>query len=233
MSTTISADRIMALSGSAPTQTPPRRLDPLNVLILSAWCGLAGGLLEVGARVLCRWIDPTNRLYGLSRHYVWLAPLSTLLFFSAVGLFLALATKVWPRRGAWFCTRFICFWAVLPVLIVAGPRIYPAAWVIVALGIASLVAPVLERHADRVAPPADVEFSSPGGLRPGPGDSRVRRRLAQRAARGKPAIAVRRFPERSVNRAGHGAGRSIEPSRLHASDDAGTRTTGQAGNSLR
>jgi len=120
----------------------------MNVLILSAWCGLAGGLLEVGARVLCRWIDPTNRLYGLSRHYVWLAPLSTFLFFSGVGLFLALATKVWPRRGAWFCTRFICFWAVLPMLIVAGPQIYPAAWVSVALGSASLVAPVLERHAE-------------------------------------------------------------------------------------
>jgi hypothetical protein len=63
------------------------------------------------------------------------------------GIFLALATKFWPRRGAWFCTRFILFWAVLPALIVAGPRIYPVAWQIVALGVASLVAPVLERHA--------------------------------------------------------------------------------------
>ena len=147
MSTTISADRIMASSASAPKLTPPRRLDPRDVLILSVWCGLAGGLLEVGTRVFFRWIDPTYRLYGLSRHFVWLAPLSTLLLFSAAGLFLALATMVWPRRGAWFCTRFICFWTVLPALIVAGPRIYPVAWQIVALGVASLVAPVLERHA--------------------------------------------------------------------------------------
>jgi len=109
---------------------------------------LAGGLLEVAARILCRWIDPRNRLYGLSRHYVWLAPLSTLLLFSMVGLFLALGTKVWPRRGGWFSTRFICFWVVLPVLIVAGPRIYPAAWVSVALGNASLAAWVLERPAE-------------------------------------------------------------------------------------
>ena len=62
MSTTLSADRIMTLSGAVPIQTLPRRLDPLNVLILSAWCGLAGGLLEVGARVVCRWKHPTNPL---------------------------------------------------------------------------------------------------------------------------------------------------------------------------
>ena len=71
----------MCSTAFTQAQAPRRRLDPLNVLILSAWCGLAGGLLEVGARVLCRWIDPTNRLYGLSRHYVWLTPLSTLFLF--------------------------------------------------------------------------------------------------------------------------------------------------------
>ena len=114
--------------------------------MLSAWCGLASGLLEVATRVLCRYVDPTNRLYMLSRHFVWLAPLSTLLLFSGVGLFLAIATKLWPRRVAWFCPRFICFWAVLPALVVASPRIYPAAWVVVAVGIASLLAPLLERH---------------------------------------------------------------------------------------
>ena len=127
-----------------------RRLTALDVLILSAWCGLFGGLLEVGARVLCRWIDPPNRLYGLSRHFIWLVPLSTLLFFSAMGSCLALGTKVWPRRGAWLSTRFLCFWTVLPVLIVASPQIYSAAWAIVALGSATLVAPALEWHAERL-----------------------------------------------------------------------------------
>ena len=143
-------DLITSSTASAPGLALPRRLDPLNVLILSAWCGLAGGLLEVAARVLCRWIDPTNRLYGLSRHFIWLVPLSTLLFFAAMGSCLALGTKVWPRRGAWLSTRFVCFWTVLPVLIVAGPQIYSAAWAIVALGSASLVAPALEWHAERL-----------------------------------------------------------------------------------
>ena len=32
----------------------PGRLGPLDVLVLSAWCGLAGGLLEVGTSVVCK-----------------------------------------------------------------------------------------------------------------------------------------------------------------------------------
>ena len=57
----------MSSSASAPELAPPRRLDPLDVLILSVWRGQASGLLEVGSRVFFSWIDPTNRLYGLSR----------------------------------------------------------------------------------------------------------------------------------------------------------------------
>jgi hypothetical protein len=67
VSTGSTADRSMSSSASAPELAPPRRLDPLDVLMLSVWCGLASGLLEVGSRVFFRWIDPTNRLYGLSR----------------------------------------------------------------------------------------------------------------------------------------------------------------------
>jgi hypothetical protein len=102
------------VSTSAPILVRDRRLGAWDVLVLSAWCGLAGGLLEVVTRVVCRYVDPTNWLYMLSRHFVWLAPLSSLLLFSTMGLFLALGTKLWPRRGAWFFARFICFWAVVP-----------------------------------------------------------------------------------------------------------------------
>ncbi len=130
-----------------PGTATSSRLGSLDVLILSCWCGLAGGLLEVATRVVFRWIDPTKRLYGLSRHYVWLTPLSMLLFFAGAGVFLALATRLWPRRGAWFCTRLIGFWAVLPTLFVAGPRIYAAAWVIVALAITARAGEMVERHA--------------------------------------------------------------------------------------
>ena len=67
--------------------------------MLSVWCGLAAGLLEVGTRALCRAIDPTKRLYTVSRHFVWLTPLANLLVFFALGLFLALVTRFAPPYG--------------------------------------------------------------------------------------------------------------------------------------
>jgi arylsulfatase A-like enzyme len=122
-----------------------RRLSPLDVLRLSAWCGLAGGLLEVGTRVFCK-ILLSHRIYAMNRHFIWMAPLSNLLLFSGMGLFLALATKFWPRRGGWLAPRLVCFSAILPVLIVMNPRIYPEAWAILALGITSRLGPILERR---------------------------------------------------------------------------------------
>jgi hypothetical protein len=44
--------------------TTSRRLGPLDVLLLSAWCGLAGGWLEVGVRVP-RSVLPNHRAQAL------------------------------------------------------------------------------------------------------------------------------------------------------------------------
>jgi hypothetical protein len=120
---------------------------PLDLLVLSPWCGLAGGLLEVGTRVAVRHIGPTDRLYLMSRHFVWLAPLSNLLLFLAMGMVMALVTKPWPRIGGWLFPRVIVFLAILPVLVVLGPQIYPQAWAVLALGIAWRLVPTLEPHA--------------------------------------------------------------------------------------
>jgi arylsulfatase A-like enzyme len=115
--------------------------------MLAAWCGLAAGLLEVGLRVLCRIINPTDRLYQVSRHFVWLAPLTYLLLFLAMGLFFAAITRLSPRRGGWLSRRLIVACCLVPALMVAGPQIHIAAWVILALGIVSRLVPLLERHA--------------------------------------------------------------------------------------
>jgi arylsulfatase A-like enzyme len=147
VSTTDSADPAIHRGGSGHPMADFFRLGSVDLITLSASCGLAAGLLEVGTRVLCRLINPTNRLYMLSRHFVWLVPLSNVLLFVCAGLILAVVTRLWPRRGLWLAVRFIAFWAVLPALIIAGPRIYPAAWVIVAAGIGSILAVLLERHA--------------------------------------------------------------------------------------
>ena len=75
------------------------RLGPLDVLVLSAWCGLAAGELEVAARVVNRAFGSTNRLYMMTRHFVWLVPLIDLVLFLGIGALLALATRRWPAAG--------------------------------------------------------------------------------------------------------------------------------------
>jgi arylsulfatase A-like enzyme len=119
------------------------------VLVLAAWCGLAAGLLELGTRILCRSIDPTKRLYQMSRHFIWLAPLTYLGFFLGIGLFFAAVTRIWPRKGGWLGPRLIVAGAILPSLMVAGPQIYTDAWIVLALGIASRLVPRLERDPAR------------------------------------------------------------------------------------
>jgi len=135
---------------SARPSAVPRQPGARDVLLLSAWCGLTGGLLEVGTKVLCRSISPTNRLYQVSRHFVWLAPLTYLLLFLVMGLFLAAVTRIWPRRGGWLSRRLIVACALVPALMAAGPQIYNEAWLVLALGMASRVVPLLERHASEL-----------------------------------------------------------------------------------
>jgi arylsulfatase A-like enzyme len=118
----------------------------LDILVLSAWCGLAAGLLEVATRVSCLAIDPIRRLYMMSRHFVWLTPLANLLVFLGLGLCLAGMTRLWPQWGAWLCTRVVCALAIVPALRVASPQVLPEAWVVLALGVAFQVVPRLERN---------------------------------------------------------------------------------------
>jgi arylsulfatase A-like enzyme len=135
---------------TALTTVAQRRFSPLDVFVLSAWCGLAGGLLEVGTRVVCKSIGSSDQLYMMSRHFHWIAPLSSLLLFSAIGLILALLTKLWPRRGGWLFSRLICGLAILPLLMVSVPKIYPWAWALVALGIATHLVPIFEGRRNEV-----------------------------------------------------------------------------------
>ena len=93
------------LTQAGGLRQPKKRVE---LLFLSAWCGLAAGLLELGTRVVCRAIDPSQRLYLMSRHFVWLGPFSNLIFFFSLGLLLATATKLVPRAAAWFGSRLIC-----------------------------------------------------------------------------------------------------------------------------
>jgi arylsulfatase A-like enzyme len=115
-------------------------------LVVSAWCGLIAGLLEVGTIVLRKETFDPNRLYGMSRHFVWLVPLVNLGIFLAIGCIGGLACMAWPRRGPRVLSRVLCAMTILPVFLVGFPRIYTAASAAVALGIAARLVPVIERH---------------------------------------------------------------------------------------
>ncbi len=135
------------MSGSGPRSSGDGgRLGPLDVLILSAWCGLAAGELEVAARVGNRVFSSTNRLYMMTRHFFWLVPLIDLVLFVGLGVVVAMAIRRWPRRAGWWGPRLIIALAVLPALALAGRRIYLEAWAMVALGFGVRAAPMLERH---------------------------------------------------------------------------------------
>ena len=146
MSATSPLDRTILASESVRARVVRHRIGAVDLLLLSAWCGLAAGLLEVGVRVVCGNIDPIQRLYMVSRHFLWLGPLSNLLLFLGMGLVLSVAVKLSPRAFGWLSPRLICACATLPVLMAAGPQIHAEAWAIFGLGIAVQLVPILERH---------------------------------------------------------------------------------------
>jgi arylsulfatase A-like enzyme len=146
MSRTTGTEKNASSAGTAQSPAAQRHLGPLDVLVLSLWCGLAAGLLEVGARVLPRTIATSYQLHNLSRHFVWLVPLTDLLLFAGIGVFLAAAAKCWPRGGGWLSARMLCALTLLPMFIVGGPQIYAEAWLILSLGIATVLVPRFEGH---------------------------------------------------------------------------------------
>ena len=61
----------------------PERIGPVALLGLSAWCGTVAGLLEVVTVIVRKRFFDTNQLLGMSRHFIWLVPLTDLLVFAA------------------------------------------------------------------------------------------------------------------------------------------------------
>ena len=66
---------------------------------LSAWCGLVAGLLEVGTIVIRKELFDANHLFGMSRHFVWLIPVTYLGVFLVLGFIGWCAGLAWPRAA--------------------------------------------------------------------------------------------------------------------------------------
>ena len=131
--------------GSSPPDAGRGRPRLASLWILSAWCGLVAGLVEVGTIVLRKQVFDPDHLYKISRHFVWLIPLSNLCVFSTLGARLRrrrdlAATRSLAARAARVRPRD----AARP----AGglPAVYGLAWAVVALGVAARLVPRLERH---------------------------------------------------------------------------------------
>jgi arylsulfatase A-like enzyme len=134
-------------AGSLSQNLVAHRRKLLPLLMLSAWCGLVAGLLEVGTIILRKRVIGANRIFGMSRHFVWLIPVTDLWIFLCLGIVIA-SLLVWrPSQGRWLPGRLLCASTLLPTLLVAIPEIYFLAWLILTLGITSWVAPVLEQYA--------------------------------------------------------------------------------------
>ena len=114
--------RVAPSGEPGPADRPAGRPGPIAMLGLSAWCGMVAGLLEVLTVIVHKRFFDTNRLLSMSRHYLWLIPLTDLLIFLIVGSIGALAVILRPSGG-----RRAVLWAlgaltVLPALLVGGRR---------------------------------------------------------------------------------------------------------------
>ncbi len=132
---------------SSPPDRTANRPGLIALLGLSAWGGLVAGLLEVATIAVRKQVFDPNQLYGMSRHFVWLIPVTNLGIFLAVGAVGGIVGRVWPPLGRWLVPHVVCALVLLPALLVAFPRIYGLAWLVVALGVAARLVPVCQRHA--------------------------------------------------------------------------------------
>ena len=95
-------------AGLASTSSAPDRPGVYMLLFLSAWSGLVAGLLEVGTITLRKQMVDPDHLYKMSRHFVWLVPLTNAGIFLALGLLGWGLILFWPHRGRWLFAA--CAW---------------------------------------------------------------------------------------------------------------------------
>ncbi len=122
------------------------RLGFISRLLLSAWCGLIAGTLEVGTIALRKQMFDPDHISRISRHYIWMIPLSNLFVFLTLTFLGCGVVLLWPSRGRWLFARVLAAMVILPSILVAFPRIYTLAWLVVALALAARIVPLFERR---------------------------------------------------------------------------------------
>jgi arylsulfatase A-like enzyme len=152
------------LADSTSRSLTGNRPAPLSLLGLSAWCGIVSGLLEVATIVLRKQIFDSNRLYQMSRHFIWVIPTTNLAIFLALGFAGCLFGLAWPRRGYRLAARVLGALTLLPIFLVAFPQIYGIAWFLLTIGVAAWLVPLLELHRAAVHRLVRASFPLVAGL---------------------------------------------------------------------
>jgi arylsulfatase A-like enzyme len=141
---------------------PPTFRPTLQAIIaLSVWCGLVAGLLEVGAILLRKHLFDADRALRLSHHFAWLVPVANLCIFIALAVVGSAGVSIWPHRGRWLFIRTLAACTLLPPILAMFPKIYSAALLLVAAGIAVRIVPIIERICWRFRPFSLAGFPLP------------------------------------------------------------------------
>src|SRR5262245_38489839 len=113
----ISRSAVVNEAGTAGSSTPDLAMNRPRIsslLLLSAWCGLVAGLLEVATIVLRKHVFDPDHFYKLSRHFVWLVPVINFSVFVVLGLVGCGVILVARRRGRWLVMRGLAAMTLLP-----------------------------------------------------------------------------------------------------------------------
>src|SRR5262249_26838098 len=93
-----------------------------------------------------------------SRHFAWLIPATYLGVFPVLGFIGWCAGSAWPRGARWLLTRILCTLVLLPIALIAFPRICTIASLALALGLASPLVRRLESHGRRFRRVVQLSF---------------------------------------------------------------------------
>ena len=189
----------------------PRRLQLRSLLLLSAWCGLVAGLLEVGTIVIRKEMFDANQLYGISHHFIWLIPLTNLGVFLALGFSGWMAGLIWPRSVRWLLTRILCTLVLLPMPLIAFPRIYTAAWLVLTLGLATRLVPRLEINTGQFSEVCSGKSPSGSGGAAFVSGVSLDQRPDQAISRKCTSVASAGVAQSAPDRARHRRGKPSEP----------------------
>ncbi len=118
-----------------------------QIMLLSVWCGLVAGLLEVAAVLLRKSTFDYNHLYWMSRQFIWLTPVATTSLLLVMGTLLAIFAA-WNRAssGDRIVVRVLGLFTFLPSIWTIAPRIHGIAGFLLAAGLAFQVASAIERR---------------------------------------------------------------------------------------